>query len=728
MIMKANKQIGFIYKDNESIDKILKDGDVVFERGFLREKTSTTLPITFGGVGKNLKDYRVYGNTKQQLLPNGYTQVDYIKTTGAQHIDTGVYGNLNTLLEIKASRTTLDNNNKQLAGSLGNTYSITINIGPSNLTRFGTKSYSMRAHDYITADKPSIFICNKNGITIDGNSTGNFNEDTNFTTESTLYLMGANNSSTKFPGKLYYAKIYDNNVLIRYFIPCYRNSDNEVGLYDLVNNVFYINQGTGVFTYGSVAPTPDAPIEIVSCGDRTKNLYYGTSNSYTFTNSDTATWYFINGVRQAYGTTIGNKTFYKAKVEENKTYTLKAKLFGATLTNQLVYENENIVASISKTELENGITFTSDRNGYVILRLRVDTDVTISISDIQLEEGSTATEYEPYGKYKIPVNVRSDNLATNFDNGWYNGPNQIFTNANNFKRCIAKIKPNTTYTISKKNASNRFVVITSEFEIAPNVQYKRLVIAEFNTNRKVLSFTTQDDENYLFFGYYNGTDETEIELAEAETMIVEGSTTPDKYIPYYNETTNIYLDEPLRKRVDYSDYIDFINGKVVRNIKEYIFNGSNDDNYVFNSDNTNTLGINILPNKIDSPALKPMSYIGAPIICNKFNYLNDITDKEHIYSSNGTQIDETKRISNIRLYLNKSRLEGYSSSMTNTQKIELLKTWLSSNNITVDYILLTPTQETITLPNIPTIEENNTLNIEAEITPSQVYIKYKSNN
>ena len=65
MIIKANKQIGFIYKNNESIDKILKDGGVVFERGFLREKTSTTLPITFGGVGKDLKDYRVYGNTYQ---------------------------------------------------------------------------------------------------------------------------------------------------------------------------------------------------------------------------------------------------------------------------------------------------------------------------------------------------------------------------------------------------------------------------------------------------------------------------------------------------------------------------------------------------------------------------------------------------------------------------------------------------------------------------------------
>lgn len=171
-----------------------------------------------------------------------------------------------------------------------------------------------------------------------------------------------------------------------------------------------------------------------------------------------------------------------------------------------------------------------------------------------------------YGKYKIPVNVRSDNLATNLEFGWYSGLNQKFSISYDFKRCTAKIKPNTTYTISKKNASNRFVVITSELEIAPNVPYKRVVLAEQNTNRTQYTFTTREDENYLFFGYYRGTNETEIELAEEEIMIVEGSTTPSKYIPYYNETTNIYLDEPLRKIEEYSDYIDFKNQKVFRNV------------------------------------------------------------------------------------------------------------------------------------------------------------------
>jgi len=65
MIMKNGKQIGFIYKNGKKIDKIIRHGKVYFEQGFTREKTSTTLPISFDGIGKDLKDYKVYGKSYQ---------------------------------------------------------------------------------------------------------------------------------------------------------------------------------------------------------------------------------------------------------------------------------------------------------------------------------------------------------------------------------------------------------------------------------------------------------------------------------------------------------------------------------------------------------------------------------------------------------------------------------------------------------------------------------------
>ena len=49
-------------------------------------------------------------------------------------------------------------------------------------------------------------------------------------------------------------------------------------------------------------------------------------------------------------------------------------------------------------------------------------------------------------------------------------------------------------------------------------------------------------------------------------MMIEENDTATEYEEYSENTANIYLDEPLRKVGDYSDYIDLINKKIVRNI------------------------------------------------------------------------------------------------------------------------------------------------------------------
>ena len=52
--------------------------------------------------------------------------------------------------------------------------------------------------------------------------------------------------------KCKYAKWYDeNDNLVRYFVPCYRRSDGVIGLYDMENNLFYTNSGSGTFVKGA---------------------------------------------------------------------------------------------------------------------------------------------------------------------------------------------------------------------------------------------------------------------------------------------------------------------------------------------------------------------------------------------------------------------------------------------------------------------------------------------
>jgi hypothetical protein len=62
-----------------------------------------------------------------------------------------------------------------------------------------------------------------------------------------LFLSGSDYGKYK----IYSCKLYKSNQMVRNFIPCYRKADNEIGMYDLVNKVFYTNQGTGTFLKGN---------------------------------------------------------------------------------------------------------------------------------------------------------------------------------------------------------------------------------------------------------------------------------------------------------------------------------------------------------------------------------------------------------------------------------------------------------------------------------------------
>lgn len=61
---------------------------------------------------------------------------------------------------------------------------------------------------------------------------------------------GATPDSSWSKMRLYSCIISENDVEMRNFVPCYRENDNAIGLYDLVTNNFFTNQGTGSFIKG----------------------------------------------------------------------------------------------------------------------------------------------------------------------------------------------------------------------------------------------------------------------------------------------------------------------------------------------------------------------------------------------------------------------------------------------------------------------------------------------
>ena len=182
-----------------------------------------------------------------------YQQIEYIENTGKQYIDTGFIPNSNTSIEMKASNSSTSTTCLYCArtGLNENTYTAFLIYGTSLRVDYYNKQYS----SVMTAVSDKIYVYKqcKNLIYLDGTLIKSL-DAVNFSCEYNMYLMashlGGSGNGNIGKAKLYYCKIWDDETLVRDFIPCYRKADNVVGMYDLVNRVFYTNAGTGEFIKG----------------------------------------------------------------------------------------------------------------------------------------------------------------------------------------------------------------------------------------------------------------------------------------------------------------------------------------------------------------------------------------------------------------------------------------------------------------------------------------------
>ena len=73
-----------------------------------------------------------------------------------------------------------------------------------------------------------------------------------------MYLFARNYNGVNNLAKmrLYRARIYEGQLLVRDFIPTKNRKTNEIGLFDTVNRKFYTNDGTGNFTYNTITTLP----------------------------------------------------------------------------------------------------------------------------------------------------------------------------------------------------------------------------------------------------------------------------------------------------------------------------------------------------------------------------------------------------------------------------------------------------------------------------------------
>ena len=243
-----------------NINQTFPNYDKVLENDLFLDSEGESLGYTFRDVLDDIAE----ATGRTFLIKDGslklvstkeseYQEVDYIQSSGTQYIDTGMKLNQNSKVELKVSDITYGS--YKLFGSrssaTSNNYSI-LTTGSGLVLDF--QNYNNNRLSASNLD--NVITLSMSNQKLQANDTSkNIGTYTNFTTPSNAYIF---NGAGSFPNqyglasaKLYYCKIWQDNVLVRDLIPCYRKNDNAIGLYDKVNDVFYANAGTGTFTYGA---------------------------------------------------------------------------------------------------------------------------------------------------------------------------------------------------------------------------------------------------------------------------------------------------------------------------------------------------------------------------------------------------------------------------------------------------------------------------------------------
>jgi hypothetical protein len=191
------------------------------------------------------------------VSPAGYTQLEYIESTGTQYIDTNIL--LTNLHFVELTCNVSENSGNYLYGCHSQGKYVDHNMFVrSDVTcgrvRSGSSSNeSIYIYENLFGQWHTFGNGNRTFV-VDGVSR-TYSTSYSFTSGSTCYVFWSHSyNSSHDPGnpvpmKLSNFKITLSGNCVMNCIPVLRNADGKPGLYDLVNDVFYTNAGTGEFLY-----------------------------------------------------------------------------------------------------------------------------------------------------------------------------------------------------------------------------------------------------------------------------------------------------------------------------------------------------------------------------------------------------------------------------------------------------------------------------------------------
>ena len=325
-----------------------------------------------------------------------------------------------------------------------------------------------------------------------------------------------------------------------------------------------------------------------------------------------------------------------------------------------------------------------------------------------LGELVTDEEDENYGKYKITVKVNNKNLLNcNIKFGYYNSNegkivlenSKLYTSTEVFKL------PKGEYILSSKND----IVIIRYYN---KTEQKNNILGAIS-----LPYTFKlDTESEIAFSFRKK-DKSEWDLGDntiKACLQIEKGTEKTEYLEHEENIKNIYLDKPLKKIGDYSDYIDYANQKIIRQIET--FNAADLVEWRMPlHDENNAVFTNLSSTTMCDFKLIDKFFLCTHLKCNA--------------PAGGYQAALNK---GVGLYAWKSGTYKYLYFVVPLEiasSVEMWKNFINKENLKVVYIKNEEEEEKIELPQIQTFQKTNNIVVETEIQPSNMEVEYyKFNN
>lgn len=481
-----------------------------------------------------------------------------------------------------------------------------------------------------------------------------------------IYLVGASIQWTNGTSKTITQAMLDSNV----YLYANRFQDGETG--NCILTDFRIVKNTTdtweKFTYGK-SPNPQYPQEVqVVTGNNTIKVENKNLMTYTTYNADTQRNMQMPNLKLKAGTYAISFDLDSFDRGTNTNFDINMNLAyegGGSLDTRIIR-----VDSATTTGRKNAtFTLTSDTTGTISNNIRISTTqynngARAVLNNIQIESGSTATDYIAHQGQEYTLNLGKNLVGTLYQGGIDLGGSGGTTGAlNRIRTNFIKVDANSQYTISNEDT------IVNQFGLG-FYDKDRTFIGAYSSGGWIsigtgVTITPIANAKYIMVAFRNSSNDNITPDLEYKIQIEKGAKT--SYSPYFTPIE-------LCKIGTYKDYLYKSGDKWYKHteIGKVVLDETDSWSLFFNTNGVfvNTSLINAIS---DSASINCISDNFTGQTRSNIRYNLDTTDGE--VSTSGTEL----------VLSNKSL-----STTTDFQ------TWLSTHNTSVYYILATATEEEIT--------------------------------